>query len=144
MLSKHFSLDEMIFSQTATRNSIDNTPGANEIENLKKLCSEILDPLCEKHHLNIHVSSGFRSVKLKKKIGGAANSQHVKGCAADITAEGIASIELYDIIKASGLAFDQLIQEFETWVHISWSVNPRGECLLAMKIGGKTVYLKDE
>ena len=145
MLSKYFSLEEMIFSQTAVRNGIDNTPGVNEIENLKRLCSELLDPLCDVLGLNIRVSSGYRSATLNKKIGGAANSQHVKGQAADINAEGLTANELYEKIKiGSALNFDQLIQEFDSWVHISWAVNPRCECLIAKKIGGKTAYFKDE
>jgi hypothetical protein len=43
-LSKHFKLEEMTKSMTATRKGIDNSPGAGDIKNLENVCYEILEP----------------------------------------------------------------------------------------------------
>ena len=43
-LSKHFSLEEMTKSSTASRMGIDNTPNEEQIENLKAICENILEP----------------------------------------------------------------------------------------------------
>ena len=40
-LSKHFKLEEMTKSMTATRKGIDNTPGAGDIKNLEVLKESI-------------------------------------------------------------------------------------------------------
>ena len=52
-------------------------------ENMYALVNNILDPLREKTGIII-VSSGYRSESYNKQIGGAKNSQHVKGEAVDI------------------------------------------------------------
>lgn len=144
LISKHFALEEMTLSQTAVRNGIDNTPSAIEIENLKHLCSEILDPLCDRFNLNIYVSSGYRCEELNDKIGGAKNSAHIQGLACDIMAEGMTANELYELIKSSGIPYTQCIQEFNRWVHVSWSEDNKGQNLIASKNSeGKTVYSND-
>ena len=143
-LYKYFTLEEMTLSQTAVRNNIDNTPSASEIENLKHLCQDILDPLCDKYNLNIYVSSGYRCKALNDRIGGAKTSQHIKGQAADINAEGMTANELYELIKSYDIAVDQCIMEFNRWAHISWAEIPRGQNLIASKNEqGKTVYKSD-
>ena len=37
------------------------------------------------------------------------------------------------------IKYDQLIQEFDQWVHVSYSDKPRGQCLRAVKQEGKTI-----
>ena len=76
-LSKHFSLKEMTKSGTATRLGLDNTPNEEQIENLKALCENILEPLRDYYESRpIMVSSGFRSEKLSEAIGSSSRSQH--------------------------------------------------------------------
>lgn len=145
-LSKYFTLDEFTHSQTAVRKNIDNTPSVQDIENLKGLCTNLLDPIDLQINHSIIISSGYRSVALNKEIGGAPTSQHTKGEAADIIASGITVEVLYQLIKQSGLKFDQLIQEFDKWVHISFKMHggERGQCLRAIKNNeGNTIYKID-
>ena len=44
-LSQNFTLAELIKSQTAERKSINNNPNEDNIENLQRLCNEILQPI---------------------------------------------------------------------------------------------------
>lgn len=142
-LSLFFDLNEFTFSQTAVRKGIDNTPGVKEVEAMRALCNNVLDRIRVYVSGPVRITSGFRCAKLNKAIGGSANSQHIKGEAADIIVPGMNSKELYSIIKDSGIIYDQLIEEFGRWVHISYNDNPRMESMLAVKIGGKTNYIKD-
>lgn len=141
-LSPHFTLNEFTRSQTAVRRGIDNTPPLEAIEAMKALCMQVLEPI--RVALGpVSISSGYRSVTLNRAIGGAAGSQHTKGEAADISVSGMDTEALYLAIKSSPIPFDQLIQEFGQWVHISYSPSPRRQCLRAVKDSGKTVYLPD-
>ena len=141
-LSPHFTLGEFTRSQTAVRRGIDNTPPPEVIESLTLLCVYVLEPI--RAALGpVSISSGYRSVTLNRAIGGASGSQHTKGEAADISVEGMDTEVLYTAIKSSPVPFDQLIQEFGQWVHISYSANTRRQCLRAVKEGSKTVYLPD-
>ena len=143
-LSEHFTLEEMVFSQTAVRKGIDNAPDAIVIGNLTNLCEHILEPIRKGLARPIHISSGYRCEALNKAIGGAKNSQHIEGKAADISAQGMTTQELYDWIKHSGIIFDQLIQEFDSWVHISYATNARMDRFIATKNSkGKTIYTRD-
>ena len=142
-LSNHFTLEELIASQTATRRGIDNYPNLERKINLTSLCRNILEPVRSLVGYSINTSSGYRSKVLNAYIGGAKNSQHVDGCAADISVYTLSVEALYQLIKASDIPYDQLIQEFNRWVHISWSDNPRKQCLRARKVGDKTIYEQD-
>ena len=147
-LSEHFTLEEMTFSQTAIRKGIDNTPDAVVIRNLTNLCEYILEPIRKGLGKPIYVSSGYRCKELNKAIGGATSSQHVQGRAADISVQGMSTENIFDWIKHSGIIFDQAINEFSSWVHISYAVNARMERLIARheKLSNgrnKTVYTID-
>ena len=140
-LSKYFSLDEMTFSQTAVRKGIDNTPNISQVANLTALCVNILDPLRVILGKPVFINSGFRSERLNAMIGGARNSQHTAGMAADINVPGLSTDELFAAIKKSGLPVDQCISEFGRWVHVSYSPAERGQFLVAVKQNGKVDYL---
>jgi zinc D-Ala-D-Ala carboxypeptidase len=81
-LSRNFTLSELIKSDTAIRKGINNNPNAEQIEKLKDLCENILQPVRD-HFGRVKVTSGFRSVDLCLAIGSSANSQHAKAEAAD-------------------------------------------------------------
>lgn len=68
----------------------------------------------------IIITSGFRSLALNRLVGGAANSQHCLGCAADFHIKGMKIDEIIDFIQKSDIEFDQLINEYDKWVHISF------------------------
>ena len=121
---KYFTMQELTASATARRKGIDNTPDAQAKANLTALVANVLDPLREKWGAPIVVTSGYRSVKLNRAVGGAARSQHCKGQAADIRSVSDTKKDnkrLFDLVKSSGLPFDQLIDEYDyDWVHISF------------------------
>ena len=145
-LSRNFSLQELIKSDTAIRMDIDNNPNADQIEKLKALCENILQPVRD-HFGRVKVTSGFRSVELCTAIGSSVNSQHAKAEAADFECMGTDNAELFDWIKAN-LEPDQLILEFYTpgepnsgWIHCSWIPEGRPASFLhAYKFEGKTKY----
>lgn len=119
-ITKHFSLREMIHSDIAAKQGIRNVPNMEHTDNLTALCKNVLQPLRDKLGVKIKVSSGFRCDELNKLVGGAPTSQHRYGQAADINADGYTANELFHLILLSGIEFDQLIEEFGEWVHISY------------------------
>ena len=141
-LSKHFTLEELVRSQSAIRRCIDNTPGPDELARLVSLCAHILEPLRMRLGRPIYVSSGDRCREVNTIIGGSRNSQHMRGEAADIEVAGMTAAEVFRyIIEESALPFDQVIEEFGEWVHISWSKTPRRVALVAFKNDeGETEY----
>jgi hypothetical protein len=145
-LSRNFSLQELTKSDTAIRKGINNNPSSGQIEKLKDLCENILQPVRD-HFGRVKVTSGFRSPELCAAIGSSVNSQHAKAEAADFEVMGTDNAELADWIYAN-LEFDQLILEFYTpgepnsgWIHCSYtSDQPRKQFLWAYKSEGKTKY----
>ena len=117
---KYFSLSEFLNSATAKRLRIDNTPSFEVVDNLNKL-ADYLDVIREKVGKPILISSGFRCPVLNKAVGGVANSQHLKGLAADLICADMESLE--KVLRETG-GFDQLIKEHRKgsksfWYHVS-------------------------
>ena len=126
-LSKNFSLEEMLSSDTARRCGIDNKPQSEEVvENLRALCLEVLQPLRDHLGRPVTITSGYRCKELNKRVGGVRNSQHLKGEAADIRVKN--REELIEMMKflMDETQFDQLIWEkagATEWVHVSYKRN---------------------
>lgn len=139
-ITKNFSLAEMTVSQEAARNGLKNVPDKKQIDSLIALCENILQPLRDRVKKPIVVSSGYRSVTINRRIGGSAASQHCKGEAADFTIPGMSIGEIVAMIKKMGLPVDQCIDEFGSWVHVSYGPRNRRQYLVARREGGKTVY----
>jgi zinc D-Ala-D-Ala carboxypeptidase len=140
-LTENFTLEEMCKSAYAIRQGIDNTPNEEQKENLRLLCINILQLLRNSIGIPVHIDSGFRNFEVNAAIGGAKTSQHTEGKAADITTAYYEPRKLADIIVKLGISFDQLILEFDEWVHISYNKDGnRNELLYATKIGGVTKY----
>lgn len=135
-LSDNFYLSEMTKSQTAIRKNIDNEPTTEIIENLRVLAVNVLQPIREHFNMPVTVTSGYRSPKLNKAIGGSKTSQHCKGEAADIEIFGVPNGDLAVFIR-DNLDFDQVIlenyksgQPNSGWVHVSYkSQNNRKQVL---------------
>ena len=146
-LTENFSLLELTKSQTAERKGIDNTPGPEHQENLKSLCTHVLQPIRDYFSRVVTISSGYRSPELCTAIGSKITSQHAKGEAADFEIFGVSNKELADWINEN-LDYDQLILEYwkesdpnSGWVHCSYSAgNKRKQYLRAYKENGKTKY----
>ena len=145
-LTRNFTLSELTKSDTAIRKGINNNPSAEQVEKLKALCENILQPVRD-HFGRVKITSGFRSVDLCLAIGSSSNSQHAKAEAADFECVGVDNAELADWIK-SNLPYDQLIVEYYTpgepnsgWIHCSYiSDQPRASFLHAYKSEGRTKY----
>ena len=147
-LSANFTLKELTKSDTATRLSLDNTPNDEQIESLRLLCENILQPVRDHFDKPVKISSGFRAPAVNQATGGSATSDHCKGQACDFEIDGVPNPELAAWIETN-LKYTQLILEFYTqgqpnsgWVHCSFSPsNLKGQSLTAVKVAGKTQYL---
>ncbi len=138
-LSEHFSLEEMTFSETASRKGFDNTPSANQIANLVRVAT-LLEQVRKITGKPIQVTSGYRSKQLNQAIGSSETSQHRLGCACDFKVKGMTPDEVVKAIIASDIQFDQLIREFYVegsgggWTHISVPndiyLTPRNQALI--------------
>lgn len=139
-LTENFCLEEFTVSQVAERHGYKNEPNAKQIENLRLLCVNVLQPLREIIAVPIFINSGFRSFDVNAAVGGKFNSQHLEGKAADLVVPSMNLVDAFNIVLQR-LAFDLLIYEFGKWIHVSWNGEKnRSEVLLSKKVYGKTVY----
>jgi len=148
MISKHISDKEGVYSITATRRGLDNTPNKKQLQNMQLLANKVFEPLRVWVGKPIKVNSFFRSTKLNKAIGGSSKSQHCHGQAIDIDDSygHVTNAKMFEYIREH-LDFDQLIWEFgdddnPNWVHVSYisKSENRNRCLRAYKHNGKTAY----
>jgi len=143
-MTPHFTLAEFIDSPTARTKGIDNTPTGAELSNLMRLANA-LERVREAIERPIIVTSGFRSPELNRAVGGARQSAHLQGLAADVQVSGMTTRQLA-IMAAKVLEgeADQVIDEYGRWVHIAIASpkgRPRGHLLQATRDGdGKTAY----
>ena len=149
MISKHISYKEGVYSTTATRLGINNTPNDEQLSNMELVAEEVFEPLRVYIGGPIKINSFFRCPELNKAIGGSGNSQHCRGQAIDIddTFGKATNAEMYHWIKEN-LEFDQMIWEFgdddnPDWVHVSYvsAEDNRNRCLKAYRENGKTRYM---
>ena len=142
ILSPNFSLDEFIFSQTAARLGIDNTPDARILKNLQRLATTLEQVRGALGNLPILISSGYRSPTLNRAIGGAPNSAHMDGLAVDFTCPRFGSVlATARAVARSNILFDQVILEYGRWVHLAIAEDTevaRGELL---SIGSDQAYV---
>lgn len=136
-LSPHFTLEEFVESQTATRMGIDNTPGVVVLSNLYRIAA-IIEQIRVAIDTPIRISSGYRSPLLNAHVGGAITSAHVKGLAADINAQGMKPRDLAKKIAAMNLPIDQIILEYPDsngWVHVGLSTGEPRKQVLTIRTG---------
>lgn len=135
-ITPHFTLQEMTASRVAQAQGMDNTPTAQALVNLRLLC-QTLEQVRKWVGAALIINSAFRSPALNLTVGGEPNSAHLLGLAADFTAVGIAPRQLAQRIYDSDILFDQLILEFDSWVHLAVShAAPRREVLTIRRGGG--------
>lgn len=135
-LTKHFTLAEMVASQTAARLGIDNTPSPEIVENLRRTAALLEECRTILGNKPIIVSSGYRCPALNKAVGGVpGKSAHVTGQAADWICPGAGSVATIcqRLVGTPGLVWDQIIREFDHagngWIHLAWSESPRMQVL---------------
>ena len=145
-MDRQVSLKELLFSETATRLGIDNTPTDQILINLQTLIYEVIEPIINQFG-DIKITSGYRSPALCKAIGSSVTSQHCLGQAVDCEVIGVPNKELADWV-VSHLNYDQCILEFwkpeeanSGWVHVSYNkAGNRKMYLRAYKANGRTMY----
>jgi hypothetical protein len=129
-LTEHFTLEEMIASDTADACDIDNTPPPEVVDELRKTAELLEKVRSALGDVPVTVTSGYRCEDLNDEVGGVANSQHMTGQAADFIAPDFGTPdEIYDALQNANppIPYDQLIREYGDWVHISQSDDPRDE-----------------
>lgn len=121
-LTVNFSVAELTRSRTARKRGIANVPSAAELGALRLLCANVLQPA--RNALGaITVTSGYRCPKLNKAIGGARNSDHMYGRAADIVPTGGVTLDELGMWIETHCQFRQLIYEHSEWLHVSYDPN---------------------
>ena len=134
-MTPHFTLAELTVTDHRT---LDNTPDADALANLQRL-AEFLEQVREVLGDRVVViNSAYRSAAVNAACGSRESSQHRLGCAADIRVPGMAPDAVVRAVMASGLAYDQLIREFDSWTHISipnLPAEPRKMALIIDKQG---------
>jgi len=149
-LSDYFSLDEMLKSEIAAREGIINLPDKSQLKSMEFLCRNGLDPVRRGINKSVHVTSGLRVQALNyfikkantpEKKAKADRGQHPKGEAADIQVYTMSSRELWSWIIKARIAFDQLIDEFGSWVHFAVSEKGgAGVITIASLVDGEAEY----
>ena len=117
-LTANFSLEELTASGTAERMDINNTPDDVQLSNLRRL-AYMLQEIRNYFGAPIFINSGFRCKALNRAVGAKDTSQHMKGCAADIRISGVSPSKAVARIIESSIPYDQVICEYDSWVHIS-------------------------
>jgi len=132
-LSKNFTLSEITRSNTALRKGIPNEPSKEHLQNLQLLIRDVLQPMRDELG-PIRITSGYRSPRLNRAIGGSKKSQHCKGQALDIQfweSGAMNNKKVYDWILKNNIEFDQMINEFDfSWIHISLKENKNRKLVL--------------
>lgn len=128
-LSEHFTLAEMIASDTATRCRIDNTPPPEVVEHMRVAAAGMERVRTLLGGTSIRINSCYRCAKLNKEVGSTEKSAHLAGYAVDFVAPQFG--KPYDVAKRIAANaelmkdVDQLIHEFGGWVHISFDPRRR-------------------
>jgi hypothetical protein len=137
-LSPNFTLEELTHSEVAERQGLDNTPDDKVKANLVRL-ARFLEEVRAVLKRPIMVNSAYRSIKVNEAVGSKPTSQHCIGCAADIKVPGLTPDNIVKELLKTNLEYDQLIREFDSWVHISIPNNfadkPRKQVLIIDKSG---------
>ena len=125
-LSEHFTLREMVQSGTAVRLGIDNQPTMADVERMKALCNNVLEPMRLRFGV-IRITSGYRCETLNKAVGGVSNSQHLRGEAADLHCSSLRNAKTMACYVKEKLMFDQLLIERVLhngccWIHVSYVI----------------------
>jgi len=135
-LSEHFTLEELTHTD---HRELNNEPNASEMANLTRLAAFLEQVKTVLAGKPIMVNSAFRSKAVNDAVGSKDTSQHRIGCAADIRVPGMTPDEVVKAVIASGIAYDQVIREFDRWTHISIpntvGANPRRQSLIIDRSG---------
>ncbi len=119
-MNLNFKISELIYSDIAIQHNINNMPDINSLDNMLNLIVLCLQPIRNLIKKPMIITSGYRCQKVNSLAGGKMNSQHLKGEAVDFKISGMNPNQIINIIKNSNIEYDQLINEYDSWVHISY------------------------
>jgi hypothetical protein len=135
-LSEHFTLEELTHTD---HREYDNVPNDAETENLIRLAKFLEEVKTVLGGKPIMINSAFRCKAVNDAVGSKDSSQHRIGAAADIRVPGMTPDEVVKAVIASGIAYDQVIREFDRWTHVSIpntkEMTPRRQALIIDKTG---------
>jgi len=140
-LTDHFTLEEMVISEVASRKGLDNTPSDAIVASLTRV-AQFLEQVRSTAKTAfgpdkvIVVTSGYRSPAVNEAVGGVSTSAHCFGLAADIHCPGVPVLDLAKLIEQKLIGYDQLIHEFGAWVHVGLSVAGNSPRHQSLTIGG--------
>lgn len=130
----HFTIAELTFSQVASRRGLPNAPNEAQTANLMRLRDTLLEPARALLGVPLHIDSGYRGPLVNAAVGGAPDSAHLDGRAADTLPIGLPLQQAFDVLRHSDLPYDQIIFECDAWIHLAIArlgVSPRRQALLA-------------
>ena len=119
-MNLNFKMSELIHSDIAIQNNFNNMPDINSLNNMLELVFYCLQPIRDLIKKPMIITSGYRNQQVNFLAGGAYNSQHKEGKAADFVVKGMTPKEIVQLIKNSNIEYDQLINEYDKWVHVSF------------------------
>ena len=134
-LSEHFSLEEATYSETAIRLGINNQPSEKQLENMKVAASQLEAVRAVSGPLR--VNSWLRLPEVNVAVGGSRVSSHMDGWAIDCRSTTLTPYQLCQLVKQSGIKFDQMIHEYGSWMHISFAPEMRQQELTIFRPEGK-------
>ena len=129
-MTPHFSLAELTHTD---HRSLDNTPNAAELANLKRLAEFLETVKTTLGGKPIMINSAFRSKAVNDAVGSKDTSSHRLGLAADFRVPGVAPDAVVRALLK--LPYDQIIREYDAWTHISIADKPRRQALIIDKLG---------
>lgn len=117
----NFKMSELIYSAKAVEYNINNMPDINSLDCMLDLIINCLQPIRNLLNKPMIITSGYRCDRVNKLVDGTNNSQHKKGQAVDFIVRGMKPKEIIEIIKDSDIEFDQMINEYDSWIHVSYN-----------------------
>ena len=125
MSKRHFTLAELIKSDTAKKLGIENIPNFEQVSLLQMFVDDCLEPLRKLANRPVYITSGYRCAELNKAIGGVASSYHqIRNghCAVDISLGSSAlNRPFFNILKGSDINVNEcFLGRDAAYIHISW------------------------
>lgn len=134
-MTKNFTLNEFLRSDTASKYNINNKPNKEQLDNLS-FVAEQLEVIRSYYNKPIFISSGFRTKELNTLLKGSKTSQHMQGLAVDINLKTKDENKIFfnlvnKLIQEKKIKVYQLIDEKNySWIHIGFNkTNPKGQIL---------------
>lgn len=122
MISKYFSLDTVIASDTAKKLNIDNRIRDTRILANAYIMGGIMDDVVNILGKVITITSWYRSDDLNKLISKSKTSKHKKALAVDFQTDNI--YEDYDKLVKGLKKFSKIMLEAiggKVWIHLEWT-----------------------